>query len=198
MKFLEVRLCRYIWSFMNTQHVNQLFIASHMNILVSYPTLPLRLIHPCLFCSLGGCARMKSNRMQQSSTLFFSTRTHTHARTQGSAVIFLLRSFGGASTSHSSTHIRVELTCVATTQPAAFAHHCVCLWAVKRKQRTAECEVDADIFVLSLFYVCMFMPQLISYLTFMLFTLFTSAQSLQHIMLWYSTETLRKQRLDVN
>lgn len=140
---------------MNTQHVNQLFIASHMNILVSYPTSPLRLIRPCLLCSLGGCARIKSKRMQQSSTLFFSTRTYTHM--QGSAVIFLLRSFGGASTSHSSTHIRVELTCVATTQPAAFAHQCVCLclWAVKGKQRTAECEVDADIFALSLF-LCLY------------------------------------------
>lgn len=78
MKFLSVRLCRYIWNFMNTQHVSQLFIASPMNILVSYPTLPPRLIHPCLLCSLGGCARIKSKRMQQSSKHFFSTHTHTH------------------------------------------------------------------------------------------------------------------------
>lgn len=83
--------------------------------------------HPPVFVMLTG--RMRKDKKQKDAAeqqaLLFYTHTHTHM--QGHAVIFLLRSFGGASTSHSSTHIRVELTCVATTQPAAFAHQCVCV-----------------------------------------------------------------------
>lgn len=121
-------------------------------------------VHPSAFVVPAKRMRIKS------SGCYRAARTHTYVHackhtqhSQTSFIVFLLRSFGGTSSSHFSTHIRVWLTCVATTQPAAFVR--VCVSFLKAKPRAWDWEMRAKMFVSLLVCICTFFLELISCLT---------------------------------
>lgn len=167
MKFLSVRLCRYIWNFMNTHCKSIIYCIAYEHTCI-IPHFAAE-AHPPVFVMLTG--RMRKDKKQKDAAeqqaLLFYTHTHTHAGTRRHIPPEIFWRCINVSLQH--THQSWADLRRHHSASCLCASVCVCLWAVKGKRRTAECEVDADIFVLSLFYVCMFMPQLISYLTFTAF-----------------------------